>query len=194
MLRSTRLVVAAASVALLAGLTAPVATASPATPSAVVVPTGRYALGDSVMLGARAGLNARGFQVNAVESRQFSAAVPIVRTKVLNHTLPRNLIIALGTNGYIRLTDCKAIVSAAGTARRVFLVTNRVPRSWGKPNNNTLRACDAAFASGRVVLVDWYAYSAGHTSWFYSDRIHLRPTGQTAYARLLDATLDALGR
>lgn len=194
MLRSARLVVAAASVALLAGLTPPVATASPATPSAVVVPTGRYALGDSVMLGARPGLTARGFQVNAVESRQFSAAVSIVRTKVLNHTLPRNLVIALGTNGYIQLADCKAIVSAAGTARRVFLVNNHVPRAWEGVNNQRLRTCDAAFASSRVVLIDWHTYAAGHSSWFYSDGIHLKPTGQTAYARLLDAKLDALGK
>jgi hypothetical protein len=192
-LLSTRLVVAAASVALIGGLTAPVASATPVTPSAVV-PTGRYALGDSVMLGARSGLVSRGFQVNATESRQFSAAVSIVEAKVRNHTLPRNLVVALGTNGYIRLSDCTAIVTAAGTARRVFLVTNRVPRTWGKPNNTTLRACDAAFASSRVVLIDWYTYSAGHSSWFYSDGIHLKPTGKSAYARLLDAKLDALGK
>lgn len=193
MLISTRLVVAAASVALLAGLTAPAAIATPATPSSVV-PTGRYALGDSVMLGARSGLVARGFQVNATESRQFSAAVSIVKAKVVNRTLPRNLVVALGTNGYIRLSDCTAIVSAAGTARRVFLVTNRVPRVWQNQNNATLRSCDKAFTSSRVVLIDWYAYSRGHSSWFYSDGIHLKPAGRSAYATLLDAKLDALGR
>ncbi len=193
MLLSTRLVAAAASVALLAGLTAPVATATPVTPSAVV-PTGRYALGDSVMLGARSGLTARGFQVNATESRQFSAAVPIVKAKAKNGSLPRNLVVALGTNGYIALSDCKAIVAAAGSTRRVFLVTNRVPRVWQKANNDRMRACDSYFASGRVAIIDWYGYSAGHSSWFYSDKFHLKPTGQSAYARFLDATLDALGK
>jgi lysophospholipase L1-like esterase len=185
-------VTAAASAALLAVLLGPAATAA-ATPSAVVA-TGRYALGDSVMLGARSGLTARGFQVNAAESRQFSAAVSIVRAKVANRTLPRNVVLALGTNGYIRTSDCTAIVSAAGTARRIFLVTNRVPRTWQASNNRVLKACDAAFTSSRVVLVDWYTYSAGRASWFYSDGIHLKPAGRSAYATMLDAKLDALGK
>jgi lysophospholipase L1-like esterase len=146
------------------------------------------------MLGARSGLTARGFQVNAAESRQFSAAVSIVRAKVANRTLPRNVVLALGTNGYIRTSDCTAIVSAAGTARRIFLVTNRVPRTWQASNNRVLKACDAAFTSSRVVLVDWYTYSAGRPSWFYSDGIHLKPAGRSAYATMLDAKLDALGK
>ena len=61
--------VAAASLALAAGLTAPAAQA------VTVIPTGRYAIGDSVMLGAKPNLASRGFVVNATESRQFSAAL-----------------------------------------------------------------------------------------------------------------------
>ena len=157
-------------------------------------PTGRFALGDSVMLGAKPNLAARGFVVDATGSRQFSAAVSIVRTKAALGVLRRNVIIALGTNGYIRLSDCKAVVAAAGTGRRVFLVTNRVPRVWQAQNNAVLRTCDAYFSSSRVVLVDWYTYSKGRTSWFYADGIHLKPAGRSAYAVLLDAKLDALGR
>lgn len=160
------------------------------------IPTGRYAIGDSVMLGAKPNLVSRGFVVNATESRQFSAAVSIVRAKASNGTLPRNLIIALGTNGYVSPTDCVTIVKLAGPNRRVFLVNNRVPRVWQAENNRRLAACanNTAFAASRVYLIDWYSYSRYKSAWFYSDGFHLTPTGRSAYATLLDAKLDALGR
>lgn len=182
--------VAAASIALAAGL------ATPAAQAVSAIPTGRYAIGDSVMLGAKPNLISRGFVVNATESRQFSAALSIVRIKKNNGTLPRNLVIALGTNGTVRLSDCLAIVSAAGPYRRVFLVNNRVPRPWQAGNNTTLAQCanSTAFAASRVYLIDWYSYSRNKPTWFYSDGFHLRPTGKSAYATLLDAKLDALGR
>lgn len=182
--------VAAASIALAAGLTAPAAQA------VAVIPTGRYAIGDSVMLGAKPNLASRGFVVNATESRQFSGALSIVNIKKNNGTLPRNLIIALGTNGTVRLSDCLAIVSAAGPNRRVFLVNNRVPRSWQAGNNTTLAKCanSTVFAASRVYLIDWYSYSRNKSTWFYSDGFHLKPAGKSAYATLLDAKLDALGR
>ncbi len=154
---------------------------------------GRYAVGDSVMLGAKTRLQSRGFVVNATESRQFATAVSIIRNRKAAGTLPRQVIIHLGTNGYIALSDCKAIVSAAGTGRRVFLVNNRVPRVWQNANNRTLRACDAAFAPVRAMVVDWYGYSKGRSSWLYSDGLHLPPTGRTAYANFVDAAVDRYG-
>lgn len=182
--------VAAASFALAAGLTAPAAQA------VTVIPTGRYAIGDSVMLGAKPNLASRGFVVNADESRQFSAAISIIKIKLNNGTLPRNLIIALGTNGYVSPSDCTTIVKLAGPNRRVFLVNNRVPRVWQSTNNTRLAACanNTAFAASRVYLIDWYSYSRNKSTWFYSDGFHLKPAGKSAYATLLDAKLDALGR
>ena len=50
----------------------------PIGPATAVIPPGRYAIGDSVMLGAREELTARGIKVNAVVSRQFRDAVPLV--------------------------------------------------------------------------------------------------------------------
>ena len=182
--------VAAASIALAAGLTAPAAQA------VATIPTGRFALGDSVMLGAKPNLISRGFVVDATESRQFSAAPGIVATKARLGVLKRNVIIALGTNGTIRLSDCLAVVTAAGPNRRVFLVNNRVPRDWRAGNNTTLAKCanSTVFAASRVYLIDWYSYSRNKPTWFYSDGFHLRPAGKSAYATLLDAKLDALGR
>jgi len=186
------LALAAASACLAGLIPAPAQAVVPA----ATIPTGRYAIGDSVMLGAKPNLVSRGFVVNATESRQFSQALPIIKIKLANGTLPRNVIIALGTNGYITYSDCTAIVKAAGPNRRVFLVNNRVPRVWQSTNNKRLAACanSTVFAASRVYLIDWYSYSRNRPTWFYSDGFHLKPAGKSAYATLLDAKLDALGR
>jgi lysophospholipase L1-like esterase len=108
--------------------------------------------------------------------------------------LPRNVVIALGTNGTVSLSACRAVVRTAGPARRVFLVTNRVPRSWQNSNNATLRACDRSFSARRVHVIDWHAASAGHPGWFAADRIHPSGPGRVAFARLIDRAVDRYGR
>ena len=69
-------------VALILGLSMPVVPAS-------AIADGRYAIGDSVMLGARDELRARGFIVDTETSRQFSEAVTIVRRKAASGVLRR---------------------------------------------------------------------------------------------------------
>jgi hypothetical protein len=174
-------------------------TASAAAPTAATtapasaVRDGRLAVGDSVMLGSRPRLKKRGFRVDATVSRQFGAAVGIVRRGSDARTLPRNVVVHLGTNGTITVKACRAIVRHAGAARRVFLVNIRVPRPWQNSNNRALRTCDAAFSASRVHVVDWYAHSAGHPAWFRSDRVHPSPVGQARYTKLIDRAVDAYG-
>jgi lysophospholipase L1-like esterase len=185
---------AAAAALALGGLAALPPAAAAQTPTVVTAPTalapkGRWALGDSVMVGAKTALNNRGFIVNAKTSRQFSTAVPLVKERL--GWLPRNVVIHLGTNGYISLYDCKRVVSLAGSGRRVFLVTTKAPRQWQAANNRTIRACDASFAAGRVMVIDWYRAAVNNPSWLYSDGIHLTSTGRLGYARLVDAFVDA---
>jgi len=50
----------------------------PAGRTRAAIPPGRLAVGDSVMLGAKGELVARGFRVNAIVSRQFRDAVSLV--------------------------------------------------------------------------------------------------------------------
>jgi hypothetical protein len=152
----------------------------------------RLAVGDSLMVGAAGRMGRRGFAIHARVGRQFSTAPGIVRS--YGSRLPRNVVIELGTNGTITLAHCRAVVRAAGSKRRVFLVTNRVPRSWERANNRTLRACDRSFRSSRVRLVDWHRASQGHPEWFGRDRIHLSGRGQLAFVRLIDRAVDRYGR
>ena len=68
-------------------LTTSIALLIPTGPSGAAIPPGRDAIGDSVMLGAREELTARGVRVNAVVSRQFRDAVGIVERLKANGRL-----------------------------------------------------------------------------------------------------------
>ncbi len=160
----------------------------PAAAAAAAPSRDRYALGDSVMLGARTVLKENGFAVNAAVSRQAYSAPALLRKKA--STLPQNVVVHLGTNGTFPLSTCKSLVRAVGPDRRVFLVTVHVRRSWAKSNNAMMRTCAAAFREGRVQVIDWNGAASQHPSWLYSDGIHLRPVGQRGYARLLGSSVD----
>ncbi|MBI1352523.1 MAG: hypothetical protein GC156_15585 [Actinomycetales bacterium] len=178
----TRLTVVAAALMVLSGLIA-------VAPAQAAPSKDRYAVGDSVMLGARTALRARGFAVDAAVSRQAYVGPSLIRKK--GSKLPQNVVVHLGTNGTFPLDTCRRLVKAAGPERRVFLVTVFVPRSWENSNNATIRQCAKSFPDGRVTVVDWNAVAQKNPSWFYQDHTHLKPTGARAFARLLNSSVDA---
>lgn len=161
-------------------LTMPAAAAEPQ-PASI---KGGYAIGDSVMLGAKSELKRRGFVINATVSRQAYSAPAMVRKR--GATLPQTLVVHLGTNGTFPLETCRRLVQNAGPSRRVFLLTVSVPRSWERSNNATIRRCAASFPASRVAVVDWKGLASRHPEWFYSDGVHLKSAGARGYARLID--------
>jgi hypothetical protein len=154
-------------------------------------PRGRLAVGDSLMVSVTPWMSAHGFRVHAKVGRQFSTAPGIVRS--FGSSLPRNLVVELGTNGTVSLSACRSVVQTAGKYRRVFLVTARVPRSWEAGNIRTMKDCDATYAAKRVRIIDWYTHSAGHPEWFAGDRVHLSSSGREAFQNLIDAAVDKHG-
>ncbi len=152
-------------------------------------PRGRLIIGDSVTVAIAPWMRSHGYDVDARVSRQFSTAPGIVVG--FGSRLPRNVIIALGTNGTVSARACKRVVRIAGRNRRVFLVTSRVPRSWETGNLRTQRSCNRSFAKKRVKMINWYGHSAGHPEWFGSDRVHMTASGQRAYRRLIDRVVDS---
>ena len=169
---------------------APVGASEASTPT-LAPPRGRLLVGDSLGVSVSGRLGARGFRVHAQVGRQFSAAPAIVRSQ--GARLPRNVVVELGTNGTITLAHCRSVVRIAGRDRMVFLVTNRVPRSWERANRRTVRTCNRSFAGPRVKVINWYRHSAGHPEWIAGDRVHLAPAGQRAFARLIDRSVDRRG-
>jgi lysophospholipase L1-like esterase len=158
--------------------------------AAARIPHGRLGVGDSIMLSASDELAAFEIPVAAKVGRQFSEGLRIVRARAKKGTLPKRVIVHLGTNGWIDPADCEALVVSARSHRRVFLVTIRVPRDWMEPNNLTLKACAEAHA--KVHLIGWARVSGRHPEWFAEDGYHLNPLGQDKYAAYLDARVDAI--
>ncbi len=142
---------------------------------------GKIGIGDSVMLGARPQLRARGFvRVDATVSRQFYDADDRIRHWRRRGLLPKKVILHLGNNGPVRAADCDAAIDAARPGRRVYLVTLKIPRPHRPPSNDALRACARRHANARIV--DWYGFSRDHDGWFYADGYHLKPLGRIRYA------------
>jgi len=161
-----------------------------AQPAVGSIKAGRLGIGDSVMLGAKSRLQAHGFGiVDAVVSRQYYAAPSRVVYWRRLGKLPKNVVIHLGNNGIVLLSDCYHAVEAARN-RNVFLVNLKVPRSWRIQDNKTLRRCARHFA--RAHLIDWYGYSHDHPGWFAKDGYHLTGTGASAYAGLISRRIAAL--
>jgi len=163
---------------------------SVASSAAASIPQGRFGVGDSIMLSSRDELDEYGVDVNAKVGRQFDDGLRVVRRLVTEGTLPKRVIVHLGTNGWIDPTACDALVDEVGHSRRVFLVTIRVPRDWMRPNNELLRSC--ADEHDRVHLIRWAMVSGRHTEWFADDGYHLNADGQAAYAKYLDEQVDAV--
>ena len=156
----------------------------PSGPASAGIPPGRYAIGDSVMLGAKDELNGRGIKVNAVVSRQFRDAVPLVRRLKAAGRLRKKVIIHLGNNGIlIAAADCDRISEIAGPGRTVYLVKLKIPRSYRRIQNERLAAC--ALRRANTQLIDWFHYSRNHSSWFAADGYHLTAAGQTKFAALI---------
>jgi hypothetical protein len=145
-------------------------------------------IGDSVMLGAVAGLTGAlpGATVDAVEGRQASSAFSLIDGLVNTSHLGADVVLHIGTNGTIDPQALDGVLTLMGD-RRVTLLNLHVPRPWQDLNNATLAA--AARAHPNVRLLDWNTAASAHPEWLWDDGIHLRPAGAAAYRDLI---LDAL--
>ena len=162
-------------------------------PQRSLAPPGRAAFGDSVMLGAKAELVSRRVRVDAVVGRQFHSGIALLGRAAGSGTLPRNVIVHLGTNGTASVADCRRIVDQLGDTRRAFFVTVHGPRSWMVTDNSHLAQCAAAYPDRHVVLIPWDSTANRHPEWFYADGIHLNGSGRAAYAALVSQVVDAFG-
>jgi hypothetical protein len=140
------------------------------------------ALGDSVMLGAARRLSRRGFEVDARCARSPAEGIGILRQRVRNRTLPRIVVMALGTNVATSFGDIRRMLRAVGRRRNLMLVTPF--REWKPFNTRPMRRAARRWP-GRVKLIDWSSRAHRHHDWFLKDGTHLRPDGVKAYTRML---------
>jgi hypothetical protein len=148
------------------------------------------AIGDSVMLGAADRLAATGFEVDARGCRQMGAGLDILAARRRAGTLPRVVVVALGTNWVITHADIRRALAIAGPRRLLVLVT---PRELGGGSGSDAAIVRAAGRRHplRIAVADWVRVSAGHSGWFAGDGIHLGAGGIDGMVRMLRPYLRA---
>ncbi len=151
-----------------------------------MTPIPRYALGDSVMLGAAAPLAGAGFCVDAVVSRAFVNGLQQVIDLHAAGRLGPIVVVALGTNGPIGDGELTHMMNELAGVPLVAVVTTKADRGYVGGNNYKLRALPATYPNVRIV--DW-ANAAGACpgDCFYADGIHLKPDGRVYYAQQIIA-------
>jgi peptidoglycan/LPS O-acetylase OafA/YrhL len=175
--------------------TAPPTVAQPTAPPAPVPPEGdpclatpipRYAVGDSVMLGAAGQLAGAGFCVDAVQSRAFVNGLDQVIRLHAEGRLGPVVVVALGTNGPIGGDDLGRLMGELAAVPLVAVVTTKADRNYVPGNNDRLRALPASHPNVR--LVDWATAAVDCPGdCFYDDGIHLKPDGRAFYAQQITA-------
>ncbi|WP_238343679.1 acyltransferase family protein [Microbacterium sp. RG1] len=147
------------------------------------------AVGDSVMLASAPSLLAAlpGADVDAVVSRQMSAAPDILRSLADSGRLREFVVLGLGTNGSISQRTLDQVIEAIGPDRQLVLVTASAPRSWIPGVNAEL----AAFARTHrgVQIADWQSAIAPRADLLAGDEVHPGDAGGRIYADVVVAAL-----
>ncbi len=160
------------------------------TTTAPPLPIAQLALGDSVMQGAAGELTARGYTVDAQESRQFSDGRAIVEQLRADERLGDVVVVHLGTNGYIDSSDLTAMMDALAEVPQVLLLTIDVEREWTDANNTLILNAAGTYPNASALYwADLAASCPGDC--FASDGFHLSADGQEYYAALIDGALEA---
>ncbi|WEF34293.1 acyltransferase family protein [Pseudoduganella chitinolytica] len=146
-----------------------------------------YALGDSVLLGARDHLRKSipGIEVDAAVGRQVRHGLKIVQGWQDRLDGASTVLVHLGTNGYINEGQLRELLGALARCKTVLLVTVHADRRWTAPNNELIARMTREFPNTRVL--DWNAASAARPDWFVKDGIHLSRRGILAYAARIEA-------
>jgi peptidoglycan/LPS O-acetylase OafA/YrhL len=164
-----------------------------ATPTPAALPGGDQidAIGDSVMLASAPELQAAfpGIAIDAVVSRQASAAPAIVQALVDAGTLRQTLLIGLGTNGPVPTAVLERIHQIVGPRHQIVVVNVQAPRGWVPLVNTELSSFSQEYRN--VELANWRDAIAGQLQLLARDQIHPGSRGGLVYVQ---AVRDALQR
>jgi peptidoglycan/LPS O-acetylase OafA/YrhL len=167
--------------------TTPPTTAAPTTTSTTLPIDQRppYAIGESVMLGAKSQLEAAGFVVDAAQSRQGDSVVGILAGLRAAGRLGHTVVIHIGTNGEVSDETFAAIMANLPPAEvtSVWFLTVRADRAWVAGNNARIIALPSKYAN---VKVGYWGDLAPTIPGMSTDGIHLKTTAaKLAYADLI---------
>ena len=121
--------------------------------------------------------------MNARGCRQWDEGIGIIAAAKHQHKLPHMIAIALGADASISTGQINHTLHLVGGKHVLCLVT---PRELGGGSGSDAQHVREAAQrhAHRVRVLDWVAYSEGHSSWFQPDGLHLTFPGAHAFAKL----------
>jgi peptidoglycan/LPS O-acetylase OafA/YrhL len=143
------------------------------------------AIGESVMLGAKAQLEANGFVVDAAESRQGKQVVDVLAQLRAAGRLGNIVVIHIGTNGEVSDETFAAIMAnlPSEEVKTVWFLTVRADRAWIDGNNARIISLPCKYPN---VWVGYWADFVPNIAGMASDGIHFKTDeAKQTYADLI---------
>ena len=165
---------------------------STAPPTTVLIDKPYFAVGESVMLGAKPVLDARGITTVAEVSMGPDWELQQIQIAKTKYRITHGIVIQLGTNGSVTQAQYDAVLAEVADIPRVVMMTVKAPKPWIDGNNEIIRSLPATHPN--VVVLDWQARAeevSGHLSNNVDGGVHL--SDDTAKQFYRDIILEALG-
>lgn len=179
-----------------APVTTPVPSTAPATTVPVTVPAALpvvaarvTAIGDSVLLGAKAALERQveSISVDAEVGRQFQAMLAVARAHRNTGTVGDVVVLQTGNNGPIPGDQMDELLAIFSNVPKVLVVNVKVDRSWQDHNNEVM--ANAVKRAPNAVLLDWHAIASANPDAFGNDGLHLTATGMRLFTEMVLAAI-----
>jgi hypothetical protein len=157
-------------------------------PDAAAAAVSYAMIGDSITWQATADLAAAipGIRVDGVIGRSFGQVGDAYDLMMAGGS-PDVLIIALGTNPPMTLSQVDAFMKKAGVIERIFFVNIRIPRDWESRINSMINSLPQRYEN--VSVIDWYGFSGERPEVFNTSGFHLSDQGKPIYAEFIAASV-----
>ena len=149
------------------------------------------AFGESVMLGAKPMLDARGILTIAEVSKGPTWELEQLQLAKAKYHITRGVVIQLGTNGMVTREQYDALLDELSDVPRVVVLTVKGPKPWIPGNNEIIRSLPATHPN--VVVLDWEARSAEVADHLSSSDGGIHLADDTAKAFFRDVIVQSLG-
>jgi hypothetical protein len=126
---------------------------STAPPTTVLIDKPYIAFGESVMLGAKATLDARGITTVAEVSAGPAWMLDQIKAAKSRYRFTGAAVIQLGTNGTVTQADFDAVLNEFSNLNLIVVLTVKAPKPWIEGNNAIIRALPGTHPN--VKVVDW---------------------------------------
>ncbi len=132
------------------GQTVPPSTAPPTT---VLQDLPYFAVGESVMLGAKPTMEARGIRTVAEVSKGPDWELEQLQIAKSRYRITQGVVIQLGTNGTVTREQYEAVLDQVKDQKLVVMMTVKAPKPWIAGNNEIIRTLPQTHPN--VLVLDW---------------------------------------